>query len=87
MAAGEDALKIYSGAEAIKHFRYVLDVTRDDMKYADERTIALEGLGDGLFARGRCGEAVKVFEQLSSSTTSNLVKSRALGKAIDASFF
>ncbi|MFH0817508.1 MAG: BREX system ATP-binding domain-containing protein, partial [Candidatus Micrarchaeota archaeon] len=87
LAAGEDALKIYSGVEAIKHFRYVLDVTNDDMKYTDERTIALEGLGDGLFARGRCGEALKVFEQLSSSTSSTSVKSRALRKAIDAAFF
>ena len=85
--AGEEALKIYSGAEAIKHFRYVLDATKDDMKYTNERTIALEGLGDGLFARGRCGEAVKVFEQLSRGTTSNSVKTRVLGKAIDASFF
>ena len=87
LAAGDEALKIYSGAEAIKHFRYVLDVTKDDIKYTDERTIALEGLGDGLFARGRCGEALKVFEQLSNSTTSNLVKSRALRKAIDTAFF
>jgi tetratricopeptide (TPR) repeat protein len=87
IAAGGEALGIYSGAEAIKHFRYVLDLTKDDVKYADERMIALEGLGDGLYARGRCGEAVKVFEQLSRSTTSNLVKSGALGKALDASFF
>ena len=87
LAAGEEALRIYSGAEAIKNFRYVLDVTRDDPKYSKERIIALEGLGDGLFARGRCGEAVKAFEQLNNFTTSNLVKSRVLGKAINASFF
>ena len=87
LAAGEDALKIYSGAEAIKHFKYVLDATADDIKYADERTIALEGLGDGLYARGRCGEALKVFEQLSGSNTSDPVMARALRKAIDASFF
>ena len=81
LAAGEEALKIFSGAEAIKQFRYVLDATSEDMKYTDERTTALEGLGDGLFARAKCGEAVKVFEQLSSSTTSNLVKSESPKKS------
>jgi tetratricopeptide (TPR) repeat protein len=85
--AGQEALKIYSGTEAIKHFRYVLDATTDIEKYAHEMMIALEGLGDGLYAKGRCGEATEVFERLSKNTTSNSVKARALGKAIDASFF
>jgi len=84
LAAGEDALALFCGAEAIKHFRYVLDVTSEDTAYASERTTALEGLGDGLFALARCGEAVKVFEQLSSSAKSSLVKLRALRKAMRA---
>ncbi len=87
LAAGEEALKIYSGAEAIKHFRYVLEITTEDTKYIDERTTALEGLGDGLYARGRMVEALKAFEQLSSCTNSSVVKSRALRKTIDTSFF
>jgi predicted ATPase len=85
LAAGEDALKIYSGAEAIKHFEYVLDVTAEDTKYTKERATAMEGLGDGLFAKGRMEEAVKMLEQLSNSTASDLVKMRALRKAIFAS--
>jgi predicted ATPase len=84
LAAGEEALKIFSGMEAIKHFRYVLDATKEDANYMNERTTALEGLGDGLFVRGRNLEAGKAFEQLSSSSTSNLVKMRALTKAIRA---
>ncbi len=85
LAAGEEALALFCGAEAIKHFRYVLDVTAEATEYANERTIALEGLGDGLFARARCGEAVKVFEQLSISADSGLIKLRALRKAMYAS--
>ena len=85
LAAGEEALALFCGAEAIKHFRYVLDTTAEATEYANERTIALEGLGDGLFARARCGEAVKVFEQLSISADSGLVKLRALRKAMYAS--
>ncbi len=85
LAAGEEALALFCGAEAIKHFRYVLDVTAEATEYANERTIALEGLGDGLFARARCGEAVKVFEQLSITADSGLVKLRALRKAMYAS--
>jgi predicted ATPase len=85
LAAGEEALALFCGAEAIKHFRYVLDTTAEAIEYANERTIALEGLGDGLYARARCGDAIKVFEQLSVTATSDLVKLRALRKAMYAS--
>jgi tetratricopeptide (TPR) repeat protein len=87
LAAGEDALKIYSGAEAIKHFRYVLDETVEETKYINERATAMEGLGDGLFARGRMEEAVEMFEQLSNNTSSELVKMRALRKVMMASCY
>jgi len=85
LAAGEEALALFCGAEAIKHFRYVLDITAGDTEYADERVIALEGLGDGLYARARCGEAIKVFEQLGITAKSDLVKLRASRKAMYAS--
>jgi tetratricopeptide (TPR) repeat protein len=85
LAAGEEALALFCGAEAIKHFRYVLDTTAEAAEYADERTTALEGLGDGLYARARCEEAIKVFEQLSVTAESDLVKLRALRKAMYAS--
>ena len=84
LAAGEEALKIYSGAEAIKHFRYVLDITAEDVKYTNAKITALEGLGDGLSIRGRHREAGKVFEQLGTSATSDLVKMRAMTKAVRA---
>jgi predicted ATPase len=47
LAAGKEALEIYSGAEAIKHFQYVMENTVEDVKYIDERATAIEGLGDG----------------------------------------
>ena len=84
LAAGEDALRIYSGAEAIKHFKYVLDATAEENKYINERATAMEGLGDGLFARGRMAEAVEMFEQLSENAVSDLVKMRALRKVMMA---
>jgi hypothetical protein len=82
LAAGEESLKIYSGAEAIKYFRYVLDATAEDEKYNNERITALEGLGDGLAVRGRNHEASKVFEQLGNSVISGSAKMRAIAKAI-----
>ena len=85
LAAGEEALALFCGAEAIKHFRYVLDTTVEDTEYADERVTALEGLGDGLFARARCRESVEVFEQLNTTAKSDVVKLRALRKAMYAS--
>ena len=87
LAAGEEALALFCGAEAIRHFKYVLDTTADTIEYVNDRAIALEGLGDGLFARARCADATKVFEQLSSSAKSNLVRLRALRKAMYAAVF
>jgi KaiC/GvpD/RAD55 family RecA-like ATPase/tetratricopeptide (TPR) repeat protein len=82
LAAGEEALSLFCGTEAINHFKYVLEATADAIGYADERATALEGLGDGLYARARCADATKVFEQLSSSAKSDLVRLRALRKAM-----
>ena len=87
LAAGEDALKIYNGAETIKHFKYVLDETADETMYINERATAMEGLGDGLFASGRMEEAVEMFERLSNNTSSDLVKMRALRKVMMASCY
>jgi KaiC/GvpD/RAD55 family RecA-like ATPase/tetratricopeptide (TPR) repeat protein len=85
LAAGEEALALFCGAEAIKHFKYVLDATAEATEYANERTTALEGLGDGLYARARCREAIEVFEQLHVTAKSALIKLRAARKAMYAS--
>ena len=86
LAAGEEALE-YSAVQKQSNTSSTCWIPLQRMqKYADERITALEGLGDGLFARGRCGEAVKVFEQLSNSATSGLVKMRAMRKAMQCSF-
>jgi len=82
LAAGEEALALFCGAEAIKQFTYVVNTTEDAIEYADARTTALEGLGDGLYARARCADATKVFEELSITAKSDLVKLRALRKGM-----
>ena len=83
LAAGAEALSFVLGTEAIKHFKYVVDSTVDDPEFVIQREIAMEGLGDGLYANSN-GEAVNVFEQLSASTNSGVVRARALRKAARA---
>ena len=85
--AGEEALRIFNGADAIKLFKYVLDTTTDNATFANERTIALEGFGDGLLARARGQEAAYVFEKLASNATFDTLKMRAFRKAIRACLY
>ena len=87
LAAGEEALALFSGAEAIKHFKYVLKVVGEDQERAKERDTSLEGLGDSLYATGNLKEAAKVFEQLSCTANSNLIRLRSLRKALYVSHF
>ena len=82
LSAGEEALALFCGEEAIKHFKYVLNVGSKDISYSNESMTALEGLADGLYALGRCKEALKVMEQLYSGTAPSLMRLRALRKAI-----
>jgi KaiC/GvpD/RAD55 family RecA-like ATPase/tetratricopeptide (TPR) repeat protein len=87
LAAGEDALALFCGTAAIKHFKFVLDATAESKEYFGDRAIAMEGLGVGLFANGEFKKAVKVLEQLSSGTNSGLLKLRAQKTAARAAFF
>jgi tetratricopeptide (TPR) repeat protein len=87
LAAGEEALALFCGTAAIKHFKFVLDATAESKEYNGDRAIAMEGLGDGLFANGEFGKAVKVFEQLSNGTNSSLLKLKAMRMAARSSFF
>jgi len=86
LAAGNDALEKFSNEEAIKHFTQVLQLIGEDTTHFDERTGALEGLGDAFFAKNMFKEATKTFEQLASITT-GILKLRAFRKAMDATFF
>ena len=85
LEAGEDALARFSNTEAIKHFKYTLDTVSDAPEFANERTVAREGLGDSFFAKGLFEEALKAFELLGNSAESGIVRLRALRKAIVAS--
>lgn len=87
IVAGEDALKRFSNTEAIKAFNYVLQTISENPRYARERLVASEGLGDAFFAAGAFEDAIKTFERLSHIAESGGVRLRALRKAMTASFW
>jgi len=85
LAAGQDALARFSNAEAIKHFKYVMESTVNRDELVNEKNVALEGLGDAYAASCMYGKAIKTFDQLAESETGSL-RLRALRKAMDAAF-
>jgi tetratricopeptide (TPR) repeat protein len=82
LAAGKDAFARFGNTEAIKHFNYVIENAGEISEYADEKSVALEALGSALIESGRQSEAIRVFEQLHDAANSDLVKIRALRKAM-----
>lgn len=86
LAAGADALARFSNSEAIKHYNYVLN-TISGSESATMRATALEGRGDALEASGFFVEAVKTFEDLTSFSESDILKLRALRKALVCSYW
>jgi tetratricopeptide (TPR) repeat protein/KaiC/GvpD/RAD55 family RecA-like ATPase len=84
--AGKDALAKFSGSQAISHFTYVLQASGEKPQHAEQRAVALEGLGDAFYANNMFEEAVKTFESL-ANTNVGAVKLRALTKAMYAAFF
>jgi tetratricopeptide (TPR) repeat protein len=86
LAAGKDALKRFSNAEAIKHFTYVLENTLAP-DFLVERTDALEGLGSALVESGLQSQSIRVLEQLYDTAKSDLTRIRALRKAMWAATY
>jgi len=86
LEAGKDALSKFSSLQAISHFTYVLQSLAEDPEYAEQRDVALEGLGDAFYANNKLREASKTYENLAKIGT-DTVKVRALTKAISAAFF
>ncbi|MGD9131156.1 MAG: DUF2791 family P-loop domain-containing protein [Candidatus Bathyarchaeota archaeon] len=86
LEAGKDALDKYSSSQAISHFTYVLQALGEDPQYAEQRDMALEGLGDAFYASNKFKEAIKTFERLADTDVGE-VKMRALTKAMFAAFF
>ena len=85
LVAGQDALSRFSNAEAIKHFKYVLESVANLDELADERNVALEGLGDAYAANCMYADAIKTFDWLAETGTGSL-RLRAFRKAMDAAF-
>jgi len=83
LAAGQDELAKFSNAQAIEHFQYV--VQNGSAETDEEKTVALEGLGDAYAANSMYAEAIKTFDELASSVI-GILKLRALRKASDSSF-
>jgi len=86
LAAGQEALARFSNTEAIKHFKYVLELIEKIDGLATEKSIAVEGLGDGYFANCMFDDAIKIFEKLAKSET-GAIKLRAYRKAMDTAWF
>jgi tetratricopeptide (TPR) repeat protein len=84
--AGQEALARFSNTEAIKHFKYVLELVANLDGLTVERNIAWEGLGDAYYANCMFEEAVKTFERLAKSETGT-IRLRAYRKAMDAAWF
>jgi tetratricopeptide (TPR) repeat protein len=85
LEAGHDALAKFANNEAAKHFNYVLNTLPDSSENVNERTQALEGLGDSLFARSLFEDAGRIFEQVYGIIEPSVTKLRTLRKAMISS--
>ena len=83
LAAAKDELARFSNQQAIQHFTYVLQNIQEGD--AEERRMALEGLGDAYTAISMYADAIKTFNALAASQT-GAVRLRALRKAMEAAF-
>ena len=64
----------------------MLQTVGDNPERFAEKTVALEGLGDALYANNSFNEAIKTFEQL-ADIQEGVVKLRALRKAMFAAYY
>jgi tetratricopeptide (TPR) repeat protein len=87
LLSGKDALSRFSNAEAIEHFTYVIDKTAKISSNLNHRNEALEGLGSALVESGLQSRSIAVFEELFESGSSDLIKLRALRKAMWAATY
>ncbi len=85
LQAGKIALSRFSNAEAIKHFKYVLENVSKNPENAEARRTAQEGLGDAYYANSMFNEAMRTFEELGKNET-GVVKLRAFRKAMECAF-
>jgi tetratricopeptide (TPR) repeat protein len=86
LAAGQDALARFSNTEAIKYFKYVLNLVAELDRFSVERNAALEGLGDAYYANCMFEEAIETFENLAKSEIT-AVRLRAYRKEMEALWY
>ena len=89
LLAGRDALLRFSNAEAINHYRYVVQNVDNLPDVSDKKAEALEGLADALYATGLFQEATKTYETILNNElgASEIRKLRALRKAIESCYW
>ena len=87
LLAGQEALAKFSNLEAKKYFLYVLNIAGEKEEYCNDRISAFEGLGDAFFATGEFSEALNKFQQLINITNTEVVKLRAIRKAMVSARF
>jgi tetratricopeptide (TPR) repeat protein len=87
LMAGKEALAKFSNLEAKKYFLHVLDIAGEKEEYCNDRISAIEGLGDAFFATGEFSEALNKFQQLMNITNTEIVKLRAIRKAMVSARF
>lgn len=89
LLAGKDALQRFSNAEAINHFRHVVENVDNISDVSDKKAEALEGLGDALYATGLFQEAIKTYETILSNRIEapEIRKLRASRKAIESCYW
>ncbi len=86
LVAGQDELMRWSNTEAIEHFTYVMQATRQDPERTSDTEKALEGLGDAFCANSMFKEATRTFEELGDTAETSAVKLRAFRKAVESAF-
>ena len=86
LAAGQEALARYSNKEALESFQFVIQKVGNIPERFAEKTVALEGLGDALYANNNFRKARETFEQLAEFEKGK-DKLRAIRKAVVAAFY
>jgi predicted ATPase len=86
LAAGQDALLKFGNAEAVKHFTRVIESIGEDPDRAEERSNALEGLGDAFYASSMFRESIRIFEELGNNAETDVARLRAFRKAMESAF-
>jgi tetratricopeptide (TPR) repeat protein len=82
LAAGKDALARFSNSEAIRHFKFVLQMIGAGSEGDCQKIAAMDALGDAFSSAGLFEEAVKTFESIACSVDSKSARLQALRKAL-----